>query len=85
MEQVESVLVVTKLLANYFRKKIKLVLEGYFPSPLSINPFMEDKALIKLSKNHGTFPFMGKWKGFEDLHLKIDNWSNQLHSTSNVI
>lgn len=83
--QFESILVVTKLLAHYSWEDIKFVLEDYFQFRIAINPFMDDKAMIKCDGGFSSFTFPGKWRNYSDLHFKLEHWSEKFHSHQEVI
>lgn len=46
----KSLLVVTKLMEFYSWKEVKSTIEDFFQVSISINPYLADKALIKLNK-----------------------------------
>lgn len=53
--------VVSRLMAHYYWKEVKFVLEEYFQSRILINPFMADKAMIKVANDLWGQSFDDKW------------------------
>lgn len=59
------------------------IISGFFFIP--INPFHEDKALIKVKDGMNLPPLEGKLKYYGGVHLKLDYWSESKHSHPEVI
>lgn len=75
-----SLLAVSRLFAHYSWSDVKESLEEFFQSQVFINPFMDDKALIKVKKDLDPCLKICKWKIIGRMHLKLDHWSNRVHS-----
>lgn len=56
-------------------KEVLLLLKNKFSQNYVINPFMDDKALLKCEDGSILSQFVqnGKWKIFGNFHLKIEN------------
>lgn len=80
----DSMLVVTRLMGYYSWAEIKITLEDFFQASIVINPFSDDKALVKCNKEVDS-KFKGHWCGFGEFHLKLEPWSELDHSLPKVI
>lgn len=69
----------------YFWADIKITLEDFFHVFITINPFLDDKALIKCNKEIDSNFVNGQWIGFGKFNLKVEPWSKLEHSLPKVI
>lgn len=76
----KSLFVVSRLFAHYSWKEVKESLEEFLQTQISLNPFMEDKALLKARNDSILCKNVGRWKLFGKLYSKVDAWSNRAYS-----
>lgn len=64
---------------------IQISLEAYFQSKILLNPFMDDKALLKGNDDFLDLEFDGNQRQVGNFHLKIEIWSQEEHSRLKLI
>lgn len=82
-----KIIIITKLFAHDEWKEIIYEIMSHFSQPCQLNPFMEDKALLKFvdERSLNKKLLSGKWRRKDKYHLKIETWDFAKHSKKEVI